>query len=99
PDEKGSAFSGGVTAANDFVPIFLPPLTSTVGDVSLFDNIYVRAHSTFKTNFVPHKYGVYCFDKMHDRFPTIDTTTEAGRKHARDMISDHRPIYAAFRTD
>lgn len=63
-----------------------PPLRTTVGDVSLYDNIWFDPRTTKEYT---GKYGVVKFD-VDDYGGDTD--------RARREISDHRPIWAVFST-
>lgn len=70
-----------------FVALFHDPVRTTVGDVSLYDNIWLNPRHT-GSNFV--KRGCIAFDK--EWFP-------GEVQKARNDVSDHRPVWIELRSD
>lgn len=78
PDDEGWELSG-------WRALFQPPQKTTVGSVSLYDNIWFDPSKT--TEFAG-KQGVVAFDQ----------TMYGDLASAKRELSDHRPVWAAFRT-
>jgi len=71
--------------AMGFRPIILPPAKTTVGDVSLYDNIWFSEKATGAS--YANECGVIEFDKTMYPGDTLK---------ARNEISDHRPVWGSF---
>jgi len=73
-----------------WLPLIRPPWKTTVGDVSLYDNIWVHAEYTFNSEY-KGECGVLEFDKI--------IYDEGSRRTAINEVSDHRPVWGLFSTN
>ena len=80
PDDEGWQLGG-------WTPLFMPPTKTTVGDVSLYDNIWLDIDNTIE---FAGESGVVNFDE--EMFPG-----DVGA--AKREVSDHRPVWAVFSTE
>ena len=80
PDDRGWQLNG-------WTAVFQPPTKTTVGDVSLYDNIWFHPSNTGAEYTGTH--GVIRFDV--DDYP-------GDVRRARREVSDHRPVWVIFRT-
>lgn len=86
-DPPGNPRMAAIRAIPDITHLFDDPVRTTIADVSLYDNLWFQSNAV--TEFTGHcgvdKFDEWLFGKNRDA--------------AKLEVSDHRPVWAEFRTD